>query len=128
MPTWLRYVLLQLPGALLAAVVLLLFWDETGLPGWIGVVVFVLWVAKDAVLYPFLRRAYEPPSPSGGERLVGRRGVAREELRPYGQVQVNGELWRARAADGSGKPIPAGAEVVVRGAERLTLIVERAPS
>ncbi len=119
-----RYVLLQLPGTLLVGLGLLLFWDETELPGWVGVLVFVLWVAKDALLYPLLKRAYEPTA-SGVPQLVGRCGVARDELNPRGHVQINGEIWRAQAIEGA-EPIPPGAEVVVRGADRFTLLVERA--
>ncbi|MEW6273009.1 MAG: NfeD family protein [Thermodesulfobacteriota bacterium] len=125
MPTWLRYALLQLPGAAAAGALLLAFWDDTGLPAWLGALAFVAWIAKDVALYPLLRRAYEPPAASGAARLIGSRGVAREELRPYGHVQVQGEIWRARAA-AQDVPIAAGADVVVCGAERLTLLVERA--
>lgn len=119
-----RYVLLQLPGAVLVGVGLLLFWDETELPGWVGVAFFVLWIAKDALLYPLLKRAYEP-SAAGTPRLVGQCGVARDELNPRGHVQIQGEIWRAQAIEGA-EPIPAGADVVVRGADRFTLLVERA--
>jgi membrane protein implicated in regulation of membrane protease activity len=124
MPTWLRYALFQLPGGAAAAALLLAFWDETGLPAWLGALAFAAWIAKDVALYPLLRRAYEPPAASGPERLVGSRGTARNDLRPEGQVQVQGEIWRARAVEHDA-PIPAGAEVVVRAAERLTLVVER---
>lgn len=120
-----RYALFQIPGTALVGVLLLALWDETGLPGWIGVLLFVAWIAKDVALYPLLRRAYEPGAPSGAGDLVGAIGVARADLDPDGQVLVRGEIWRARAVEGA-EPIPAGAEVVVRGVDRFTLLVARA--
>ena len=57
----------------------------------------------------------------GVETLVGRTAVALGPLTPQGQVKVDGELWDARS-DG---PVEAGAEVVVRDIEGLTLVVER---
>jgi membrane-bound serine protease (ClpP class) len=56
----------------------------------------------------------------GVETLVGRRAVAVSLLAPRGQVKIDGELWDARS-DGS---VEGGAEVVVRGIEGLTLLVE----
>lgn len=121
-----RYALLQVPGAILVGAGLYLFWDATQLPAWVGVLFFVFWVGKDVVLYPLLRRAYEPGSADATSGLAGARGAARTALDPDGQVQVRGEVWQARAVEGA-EPIPAGAEVVVRGADGLTLLVERAP-
>jgi len=58
----------------------------------------------------------------GPETLIGKRAVALGELRPEGQVKVNGEIWRARCAVGS----DAGAEVVVSAVHGLVLDVEPA--
>jgi len=58
----------------------------------------------------------------GSETLVGRTGVALEELRPNGQVKVEGEIWRARCERGC----DAGGTVVVRTVDGLTLEVEPA--
>ncbi len=58
----------------------------------------------------------------GVDSLVGKMGVAVSELRPEGQVKVNGEIWKARCAGGC----EAGAAVVVRGVDGLTLDVEPA--
>ena len=49
-------------------------------------------------------------------------GVAVGELRPDGQVKVNGEIWNARCDDGC----DAGAAVVVRAIDGLTLAVDPA--
>jgi membrane-bound serine protease (ClpP class) len=56
----------------------------------------------------------------GGTALVGVAGVAVGELRPGGQVRVNGEIWNARCERGC----DAGAEVVVRAIDGLTLAVD----
>jgi membrane-bound serine protease (ClpP class) len=45
---------------------------------------------------------------TGQEELVGQQGVVRQPLDPEGYVLVHGELWRARAEDGSiavGEPV-----------------------
>lgn len=123
MPAWQRYLAAQLPGAVLVGVGLWLFWGETGLPGWAGVLFFAVWIGKDALLYPLMRRAYES-SDVRAARLVGQRGVARVELAPDGEVEVQGESWRARAVEGEPE-IAAGSPVVVRGVDRFTLLVAR---
>lgn len=123
MPAWQRYLAAQIPGAVLVGIGLWLFWDQTGLPGWAGVAFFAFWIAKDVLLYPLMRRAYESPEVRA-QRLVGLRGVARGELAPDGQVEVQGETWRARAVEGE-EPIAAGAAIVVRGVDRFTLLVAR---
>lgn len=96
MPAWQRYLVAQIPGAVLVGVGLWLFWGQTGLPGWAGVLFFLFWIGKDVLLYPLMRRAYES-SEVRAQRLVGLRGVARADLAPDGQVDVQGEAWRARA-------------------------------
>ena len=58
----------------------------------------------------------------GVETIVGRRGVAVGRLWPEGQVKVDGEIWGARCPDGC----DAGADVVVRSVEGLTLVVDPA--
>jgi membrane-bound serine protease (ClpP class) len=58
----------------------------------------------------------------GAPALVGLTGVAIDVLSPEGQVKVNGEIWRARCEPGC----DAGADVVVRGVDGLTLEVEPA--
>ena len=58
----------------------------------------------------------------GTNTLVGATGVAIGELLPEGQVRVNGEIWQARCGAGC----DAGAAVVVRAVDGLTLEVEPA--
>jgi membrane-bound serine protease (ClpP class) len=54
--------------------------------------------------------------------MVGATGVALAELRPDGQVRVNGEIWRASCIVGCDQ----GADIVVLGVDGLTLEVEPA--
>lgn len=85
---------------------------------------FLFWIAKDAALYPLLRRAYEPRTAGIAEQLVGAHGTARSRLTPDGSVVVRGETWRARAVAGE-EPIEVDTAVVVRDVDRFTLLVAR---
>jgi membrane-bound serine protease (ClpP class) len=72
-------------------------------------------------------RAMMKPSMTGPEGMIGRLAVARSNLGPAGgpdgQVQVDGEIWRAVADGGA---IPAGEKVRVTAVDGLTLTVSRA--
>lgn len=117
-----RYILFQVPGWVLAAVLLVWLWPRTGLSVWAGLAVYGLWAVKDLALYPIVRSAYEGRAATGVERLVGTRGVARQRLDASGYVQIRGELWRAELADGAA-PVDAGAAVEVSDAVGLVLTV-----
>jgi membrane protein implicated in regulation of membrane protease activity len=118
----LRYTLLQLPGLGFLGLIALALWRFAGLPGWAAAALVIGWAIKDAALYPLLRSAYSGPGGPGTARLVGQRGVARQDLTPRGYVVVGSELWRAEVEPGAA-PIAAGCSVQVVGARRLTLIV-----
>lgn len=122
MTTWRKYVLIQIPGWVLAVSLLtgLHYW--IGLPLWVASILFLSYVLKDFILYPFLRSAYESNVKTGTEQLVGVSGRATESLDPQGYVEVRGELWQARA-DPSDRPIPRGTRIRVRAARDLTLTV-----
>jgi membrane-bound serine protease (ClpP class) len=60
---------------------------------------------------------------TGSAGMIGRFAVARSTLGPEGQVQVDGEIWRA-VSDGG--VIPAGEQVRVTAMDGLTLKVSRA--
>jgi membrane protein implicated in regulation of membrane protease activity len=115
--------LFQVPGWALTVAILtgLRYW--LGIPRWAAFGLFLLWVVKDLVMYPFLRVAYDSGVKTGTEQLVGARGVAHEELAPHGYVRVRGELWRAET-NPSDKPISAGSPVRVLAAQGMTLIVK----
>jgi membrane-bound serine protease (ClpP class) len=68
-------------------------------------------------------RAQRAPIRTGQESMTGKMGVARSAINPTGSVQVGGELWTAELAPGEA-PIPAGARVIVEGAEGIRVIVK----
>ncbi|HUT73502.1 MAG TPA: nodulation protein NfeD [Armatimonadota bacterium] len=65
---------------------------------------------------------WRKPAVFGAEALVGRLGVARSELDPFGTVRVDSEVWRAEARQ---TPVKRGETVRVAGLEGVTLVVER---
>jgi membrane protein implicated in regulation of membrane protease activity len=123
-PIYLRYILLNIPG--LAAVILILiiiqYWVV--LPVWLFWCVIGFWVIKDAVLFPFVWRAYDWERPGLNRSMIAERGIAKERLAPSGYVQIHGELWKAEKI-GDGSPIEMGQPVTIIKMEGLTLFVER---
>jgi len=119
-----KYLLLQLPGWGAAALILWALVEWMGLPAWVAVLLLGADVAKDLVLFPFLRHAYgnEPSKLIGPETLLGARAIVEDELTPLGWVRVRGERWRAEAR--AGAPLGRGLSVVVRGVRGLRLEVE----
>lgn len=118
-----RYLLFQTPGFVGAAFVLwaaVQLWD---LAPWLAVVLFLLWLAKDLALYPFLRVAYEPGPPGGADALVGATAYVTRELAPVGTVRLGAEHYRAELQGRPG-PAPAGTPVRVTAHRGLTLLVE----
>ena len=59
---------------------------------------------------------------TGADAMLGQVAVAMTPLAPTGQVEIRGEIWKARLAEGSG-PVQAGGEVRVRAVDGLTLTV-----
>jgi membrane-bound serine protease (ClpP class) len=117
-----RWLLWQLPGWVVVALVVFVAAHVLALPVWLALAVLALFVLKDVVLFPAMKTVLRPPAST---RLVGARGRTTEALRPSGYVRANGELWRATTRDG--RHLPAGAAVTVVGAEGLTLVVEERP-
>jgi membrane protein implicated in regulation of membrane protease activity len=126
MPTFLRYLIFQIPGWAVGAVLAvgLVHWDV--IPTWLAALGFFGLVAKDLAFYPVLRSAYETKVKSGSEALVGKKGIAQGDLSPEGYIRINLELWRA-VADSAVPKIASGTEVEVVRAEGMTLIVRAAP-
>ena len=77
----------------------------------------VVWAVSAGV------RAMMRPPTTGAAGMIGQHAVVRAALDPEGQVQLDGELWRAVAEDA---PVPAGETVRVIGVDGLTLRVSRA--
>ena len=65
------------------------------------------------------------PVRTGARPLIGRVGVARSPLGPDGTVQVGGELWSARLAEGE-PPLPREAAVEILGMDGIRLRVKPA--
>jgi len=126
---WVKYFLLQIPGWLLAAILLggLYYWNV--LPLWAVISAWAIYVAKDFVLYPYLRRGYESDGKTAAEAMIGSVGIVKQPLEPEGYVKVHGELWQA-CAEPKDRLIPAGARVRVVAASGLTLFVreDRSPA
>ena len=121
-----RYWLLQLPALALLVLILIFAQRWVDLPAWIFWGALAIWVVKDAVLYPFVWRAYDWDRSDDSNAMVGARGTAKEPLTPSGYVQVRGELWKAELADGC-QPVEEGDLVQVQKIRGLTLIVRPAP-
>jgi len=117
-----RYTLLQVPGWLLLG--LLLWWAVSR--EWMGMLaatgIMAAWLIKDALLYPVCKHAFENSHPVESMKLVGLEAETVSNLSPEGLVRVNGELWTARAPDGT--TIPAGQRIRIIDAEGLVLYAE----
>lgn len=68
-------------------------------------------------------RARRRKAHSGADAMVGSRATAMESLAPEGHVLVEGEIWRAVAAE----PVAAGAQLRVVGFDQMVLRVEPLP-
>ncbi|HWP59678.1 MAG TPA: NfeD family protein [Candidatus Acidoferrales bacterium] len=122
MRTFARYLLFQIPGWAIAAVVLFVAYEAFELSRKLALGLFAAWAAKDFVLYPFVRKAYEADVKTGSQELIGKRGIAKQWLRPEGYVEIHGTLWRA-TADPETRPISPQTPVRVKDARGLMLIV-----
>jgi membrane protein implicated in regulation of membrane protease activity len=120
----LRYAALQIPGQLFVLGLGLAAWEWLGAPAWVAWGAPLAFALKDALLFPFVWRAYEPDDRvSSG--LIGQIAVAEERLDPGGWVRIGPELWRVELAR-RGEAVPRGAKVRVVGVEGLLLVVEPA--
>jgi membrane-bound serine protease (ClpP class) len=114
------YLLVQLSGWLLVAIVAGALYGAGALGAGGAFAVFAAWVAKDLLAFPVMRRYYQPQPAEA--RIIGETGTAVTDLSPGGFVRVHGELWQARARS----PIAHGARIRVCGIRGLTVDVDRA--
>ena len=98
---------------------------DTNAPGYalsLGLIVGV--AAASALFLIFVvgmaLKARRRPVVSGGEDMIGKRGAAIEDFERQGRIQVQGEIWKARAS----RPVRKGEAVRVTGMEGLTLVIE----
>lgn len=121
MNTFTRYALVQIPSWIIIGLALYLVRRWFGLAGWIAWLLFGVYVGKDFLLYPVLKKAYEVRGNPGLMHLIGEHGTAVESVAPKGYVRVRGEMWMAEAADGT--PIPAEARIRVQAVRGNKLVV-----
>ena len=122
LPTFVKYLLLEAPGWLLAAFVALALHEWLGLSAGLAGTLLAVWVAKDLLLYPWLKDAFSGDAASEADKLLGLTGVVETALDPVGIVRLGAELWRAEASP-RGTPIPSGRRVRVTALRGLTLVV-----
>ena len=120
-----RYLLFQVPGWIVAAALSAVSTRWPGFSWGTAALLFAAWVAKDLVLYRFVRHGYVPGDGETHRSLVGARGVAEQPLAPTGWVRVRGELWRAHLPPGA-PPVAKGARVRVVAVDGMEIVVERA--
>ncbi len=60
---------------------------------------------------------------TGSEQMIGMKGIANEDLDPFGKVKIHGEIWKAKPENG--KHIKKHSEVKVIDRDELTLIVKK---
>jgi membrane protein implicated in regulation of membrane protease activity len=123
-PIYLRYILLNIPGLAAVILILIIIQHWVVLPVWLFWSIIGFWIVKDALLFPFVWRAYDWERPGQSRSMIGERGIAKERLAPAGYVQVRGELWRAVKID-DGPVIEIGQSVKIVKLDGLTLFVEK---
>jgi membrane protein implicated in regulation of membrane protease activity len=118
----LRYALLQVPGWILAAAVLIGIKAWLEVPTWALWAMGIAWVGKDLVLFPLTWRAYMDQGGLGIRDPVGRVGICTERVAPSGSVRVQGEIWAAISEDQHAR-LEAGSVVRITGRDGLVLRV-----
>jgi membrane protein implicated in regulation of membrane protease activity len=118
-----RYSLLQLPGIALVIGLLFLLQRWMDFPSWVCWLIIMIWVAKDAILFPFVWRAYDWNHNDSSHAMIGMQGIALERLDPVGYIAIRGEQWRAHVM-GQGPPVEKGQPVVVNAIQGLTLYIQ----
>jgi membrane-bound serine protease (ClpP class) len=83
--------------------------------------VIVVFAAFVIALVRLVIQAQRRRAQTGAEGLVGRHGQAETDLDPEGWVVVQGERWRASAAE----PVPRGGKVEIQSVEGLLLRVRK---
>jgi len=127
-PDWpvqvvMRYALFQIPSLVLLILILILVRRWVDFPPWFFWGSFFIWIVKDAVLFPFVWRAYDWSRSKDVHSLVGTEGIVEERLAPSGYIRVHSELWQAEIIRES-PPIEKGEVVRIQGIRGLVLLVQ----
>ncbi len=123
MTTLARYSVFQIPSWIIVGVAVHLVRHWFGFAGWIAWLLLSLYVAKDFLLYPVLKKSYEVRRKPVLAHLIGERGTAVQDIAPNGYVRVHGEMWMAEAAPGS--KIASGTAIRVEAVRGNTFVVAR---
>ncbi len=118
-----RYTLFQIPDLILLSLGLAAAVRWWGLPVFAAYGLVALWIAKDVIMYPILRVAYESGGSSGVDGIHGALGVVTQPLVPSGYVRLGSELWKAELVPG-GETVAVGSAIRVVEVRGLTLVVE----
>jgi len=121
--TVIRYTLFQIPSLVLLMVILFVVRRYVKLPEWFVWGFILIWMIKDAILFPFVWRAYDRSRERNLHGRVGEKGIVEERLDPLGYIRIHGELWKAELI-GGGLPIEKGERVQVQGIRGLVLLVQ----
>lgn len=123
-------VLAALGAAGLIAAGIVALGSDSGSADIAGPGLITLGVLSAITFYVVARKVLEAhrdqPVRTGSEELVGSDADARSAIDPTGKVWLEGTLWGARLADGSG-PVRAGDRVTVEAIDGLTLVVRPQP-
>jgi membrane protein implicated in regulation of membrane protease activity len=120
----LRYAAFQLPELLFVLGLALAAWEWLDAPAWLAWGAPLAWAVKDALLFAFVWRAYEPDDMATAG-VIGQLALAEETLDPGGWARLGPELWRVELAHGAAA-LPRGAKLRVVGVTGLVLRVEPA--
>ncbi len=121
-----RYLLLNIPGFFAFILLLIVVQKWLAISDWIFWSLAACWGIKEIVLFPFVWRSYDPNRISMTGNMVGKFGIIKQRLDPYGYIQVDNELWRAEPSL-TGVTIEEGRKVRVIERKGLTLYVEEVP-
>ena len=122
----LRYAAFQLPGLAMMTLGVVVAHSWFDVPTHICVIALGLWIVKDTVMFPFVRKAYEPGDGRLPREVNGALGTAHEDLDPSGYVGIGSELWRAECQS-EHPPIRKGDAIRVVEVRGLTVTVTREP-
>ena len=103
--------------------ILVVLKETIHIPGYAVAAAVFLWVVKDAALYPFVGRFYDPSLQTYKFTMIGKIGIVKEPLTQKGKILVNGELWQAEAM-GNHTTVKTGEKVLVQGIVGLKLLVQ----
>ena len=120
--TVVKYTLLQIPATALLGLALFYLGGFLNLAVGHIWTILGLWVIKDLILFFYLWPAYEEKPQNHMLSMIGREGISREKLAPWGYIRVGGTLWRARVSPEL-TCIDEGEKVQIVGRNGLTLEV-----